>query len=173
MVELVQGPDAEARELARRLLAEARHAVLATIGDAGRPFASRIALGRAPGGGLLTLVSDLALHSAHMRARPEVALMVGEVGAKGDPLVWPRLTVEARALPVAADERPSLSQTWLAEHPKAALYIDFADFRFVRFDVHGGFLNAGFGKAFRLSPEDMGLRKQGDGSPAAGGDKNG
>lgn len=157
MVDPVQEPDADARALARRLVAEARHGVLATIDTAGRPFASRIALGRGPDGGLLTLVSDLAFHSGHMRAHPDVALLIGEVGDRGDPLVWPRLTLQGRALPTETADRPALARAWLAEHPKAALYIDFADFRFVRFEISGGFLNAGFGKAFRLSPGDMGL----------------
>jgi putative heme iron utilization protein len=44
---------------------------------------------------------------------------------------------------------------WLKGHPKAALYIDFADFAFVRLTPESALLNGGFGRAFRLSPEDL------------------
>ncbi|RMD89447.1 MAG: pyridoxamine 5-phosphate oxidase, partial [Alphaproteobacteria bacterium] len=50
-----------------------------------------------------------------------------------------------------------LRALWLAAHPKAALYVDFADFGFIRFEVAGALLNGGFGKAWRLSAADLGL----------------
>ena len=155
----VRDPDAEARALARRLIDGAAHAALAVTDPAdGTPAISRIAFARAPEGGFLTLVSSLAPHRAALEANPACALMLGEPGEKGDPLTHPRLMVKARAAFVAPDDpaRATLRDHWLARHPKAKLYIDFADFAFARLAPVSALLNGGFGRAFRLTPDDLG-----------------
>ena len=155
----VAAPDDQARALARSLIDGARHAALAVTDPAdGTPGISRIALARAPDGGLLTLVSALAPHHAALMANPACALMLGEVGAKGDPLTHPRLMVKARAAFVAPEDpaRPALRDHWLTHQPKARLYVDFADFAFVRLTPVSALLNGGFARAFRLAPEDLG-----------------
>ena len=65
--------------------------------------------------------------------------------------------IRARAEVVAADDpdRPALRAHWLKGHPKAALYIDFPDFAFVRLVPESALLNGGFARAFRLSPADL------------------
>ncbi|ESW59578.1 MAG: pyridoxamine 5-phosphate oxidase [Rhodobacter sp. CACIA14H1] len=151
--------DAEARALARDLIRGASHAALAvTDPQDGTPAISRIAFGTAPDGGFLTLVSALAPHHAALQAHPACALLLGEPGAKGDPLTHPRLMVKARAAFVAPDDpaRATLRDHWLSHHPKAKLYIDFADFAFVRLHPVSALLNGGFARAFRLMPEDLG-----------------
>ena len=150
----------EARTLARSLMLGARHAALAvTDAQTGTPGISRIAWGIAPDGGPVTLVSSLAAHAASLAAHPVCAVMVGEVGAKGDPLTHPRLMLRATAIFVAPDDptRPALRDRWLADHPKAALYVDFADFAFVRLTPLSALLNAGFARAFRLGATDLAL----------------
>ena len=69
----------------------------------------------------------------------------------------PRLSLTGRATFVADNDAglPDLRQSWLATHPKARLYIGFADFHFVRFTISSAFLNGGFGRAFRLSSADL------------------
>jgi putative heme iron utilization protein len=121
------------------------------------PFISRIGFGLAPDGGALSLMSDLALHTAALRADPRAALLIGEPGPKGDPLNSARLSLQVSAhfVPANAAERPALRQAWLATHPKAVVYIDFADFSFVRFTILGGALNGGFARAYLLTPEDL------------------
>ncbi len=151
--------DDEMRALARGLLARARFGALAVlVGEAARPFVSRIALG-SDREGPLSLVSDLAQHTAALRARPACALLVGEPGEKGDPLTHPRLSLQCMAEFVARDAPgfAPLRSAWLESHPKSKLYIDFADFSFVRFRVEEAFLNGGFGLASRLTPADLGL----------------
>ena len=151
--------DDEARALGRSLIDGARHAALAVTDPAdGTPGISRIAIGRAPGGGLLTLVSALAPHHAALKAHPACAVMLGEVGDKGDPLTHPRLMIKARAEFIAPDDpaRPALRDHWLIHQPKAKLYVDFADFAFVRLVPVSALLNGGFARAFRLAPEDLG-----------------
>ncbi len=150
------------RALARGLLGQARFAALAVlVGEAARPFVSRIALG-CDREGPLSLVSDLAQHTGALRARPACALLVGEPGEKGDPLTHPRLSLQCMAEFVARDAPGfgRLRGAWLESHPKSKLYIDFADFSFVRFRVEEAFLNGGFGLASRLTPADLGLEPE-------------
>ena len=88
---------------------------------------------------------------------------MGEPG-RGDPLAHPRLTLAARAEPA---DKAALREALLARHPKAALYFDFADFALLRLAPSGAFLNGGFGKAFRLSPEDLARPRRGRLTPPA------
>lgn len=149
----VAAADDAARVLAKRLLHAAKHGALAVIDpETGTPGISRIALGRCPDGWPLSLISELASHTAALRANPAAALMVGDVEEKGDPLTHPRLMIRVKAEFVAKD---GLRDHWLQSHPKAKLYVDFADFHFVRLMVISGVLNAGFARAYRLAPADL------------------
>lgn len=118
---------------------------------------TRIAIARDRAGQPLTLISDLSQHTRALAADPRASLLVGEPGPKGDPLTHPRLTLQVNAVFVDRDlaQAEGLRDTYLAQHPKAQLYIDFADFRFVRFTVIEAHLNGGFGKAFSLTPDDL------------------
>jgi len=160
MTDPIRPTDDEARAQARDLIAAARIAALGTLDDDGAPVVTRIAFGRDAQGAAMTLVSDLSQHSRAMARDPRVSLLLGEVAGKGDPLTHPRLTLLAQAVPVprGGAEHAACAPAWLATHPKAKLYIGFADFGFVRFDVSAGLLNGGFGRAYRLSPADMGLQ---------------
>ena len=154
----VAAADDAARSLARQLLAQARHAALAWVDpETGAPGISRIAFGLDAAGVPLSLISGLAPHTAALRAQPSCAVMVGEPGEKGDPLTHPRLMLRAVAEFVAVDDpgRAALRAHWLQGHPKAALYVDFSDFAFVRLRPHAALLNAGFARAFRLEPQDL------------------
>lgn len=154
----IRPTDDEARGLARSLVAGARHGALGVLDpDSGVPVVTRIAVVPGPDGTPLALVSDLSNHTRALRADPACSLLVGEPGAKGDPLTHPRLTIQARAAFVArdGDDHARLRGHYLARQPKAKLYIDFGDFSLVRLVPTGAFLNGGFGKAFVLTPEDL------------------
>lgn len=141
--------DEEARRLAHELMQSARHGALAILRN-GLPFVSRIAL--APKDSeFLTLVSDLAPHTQAMRVSPRASLMIGEPG-KGDPLAHPRLTI---GVTCAFIDKQSAASEYLAHQPKAQLYIGFADFHLVRLTPVEGHLNGGFGRAYRLTAEDL------------------
>lgn len=153
----VQPADDAARALAKELL-RLGHASLAwTDPETGTPGISRISFANDPEAGLLTLISGLAPHFRALARHPDCALMLGEVGAKGDPLTHPRLMIRARAAFVAADDPalPVLRRRWLARSPKAAVYIDLPDFAFVRLLPGSALLNGGFARAHRLSPADL------------------
>lgn len=158
MTDPIRPTDDEARELARSLMADAPFAALATVNDTGHPLVTRVAFGLCPGGQPISLISSLALHSQLLRANPVCSLLVSEPGTKGDPLTHPRLSLVARAQFVdnQSAAHQELADHYLQSHPKAKLYIGFKDFSFVRFHLEIGHLNGGFGKAFQLTPSDLG-----------------
>ena len=150
--------DDEARALARGLVAGMTHAALGVIDpDSGAPLVSRIALVPADAGAPLALVSDLSHHTRALRANPACSLLIGEPGPRGDPLTHPRLTVQATALfvPHGHPDHAGLAETFVTHQPKAKLYIGFADFALVRFDIRAAYLNGGFGKAYRMTAADI------------------
>ena len=154
----LQPADDASRAQARALLTAARHGALAVIDPATQtPGISRIAVGICPEGWPMTLISSLAAHRAALTATPAAALMVGDVGAKGDPLTHPRLMIRVSAQFIAADDptRPYIRAKWLQDHPKATLYVDFADFAFCRLMPVSALLNGGFGRAYALTPDDL------------------
>ena len=151
----VRPADDAARALVRTILTQSRTAALAfQHPETGGPFASRIAVA-CTSAGLVTLVSDLSIHSRAIRASPSAGLLIGDLPDRGDPLNAPRVSLSVLAEPTDAAIRPKLRAEWLAAHPKAKLYADFQDFRFVRFEILSGALNGGFGRAFALTARDI------------------
>ena len=154
----IRPTDDAARDQARALIAEARFAALATLVPAtGAPMVTRIALVPGPDGSPLSLVSDLSAHTGALKANPACSLLVGEPGPKGDPLTHPRLTLQAQAhfVPHGHADHAALAAHYLTHYPKAQLYIGFADFALVRFTITEAHLNGGFGKAYRLTAQDL------------------
>ena len=142
---------------ATALLRAATHAALATLApEDGHPMVSRIGIAVMTDGVPVTLVSDLATHTPALRADARCSIMVGEPG-KGDPLAHPRVMLRCRAEPI--DPRSAVQAAaraaYLGSHAKAKLYVDFADFHFIRLVPEGGVFNAGFGQAYRLTPSDL------------------
>ncbi|MDV7142321.1 pyridoxamine 5'-phosphate oxidase family protein [Tropicimonas sp. TH_r6] len=154
----IRPTDDEARQIARDLLDRARFGALGVIDpDSGGPMVTRVAVGTSPERTPLLLVSTLSAHTGALRANPACSLLLGEPGPKGDPLTHPRLSLQATArfVPRDAADHPAMRDRWLRDHPKAKLYIDFGDFGFVRLETEQALLNGGFGKAYRLGPEDL------------------
>ena len=154
----IRPTDQEARALAADLLAGANYAALAVIDPQSKgPFASRIAFARLLPTQCVTLISDLSFHTKALRANPKCSLLIGAPGDKGDPLTHPRLTLQCTANFITRkhEQFTQMRAQYLDCQPKAKLYIDFADFNFVRFEIHTGHLNGGFGKAFVLNPSDF------------------
>ena len=146
--------DAEGRVLAHALLDRSRTAALAYTDPEG-PGISRIAFGLDPDGLPLTLISALSAHFTALKATPACAILVGEPADKGDPLNHPRLMLRARAEFLPRRDHHPLRAHWLHSHPESALYLDFADFAFVRLHPVSAILNAGFGRAMHLTPADL------------------
>ncbi len=153
--DLFQPLDDQARAIVAELMTST-HAALAVTRADGTPSVTRIALAVLDLGDKdnvpVTLISDLSSHTKALRSTRACALLIGDPGEKGDPLTHPRLTLHCQAGFVAQGcaAHVALREPYLAQRPKAKLYMDFADFHFVRFDVVDGLLNAGFGKAYRF-----------------------
>ena len=156
----IRPTDDEARALARELLDQARFGALGVIDPGtGAPMVTRVAVGTDPDGRPVSLVSDLSAHTRALKASPLCSLLVGEPGGRGDPLTHPRLTLQGRARFVRKGEEgyEALRARWVEGHRKSTLYVDFADFSFAVLDLDAAHLNGGFGRAFVLTPGDLGL----------------
>ncbi len=136
---------------ARRLLRAARSATLATSA-AGQPFASLVTPAAAPDLAVLLLLSSLSEHTRHLHADPRCAVLVAGPAESANPQTAPRLTVTGLAERV---DDPALKARWLAIHPYAALYADFADFALWRIRPGGALLVGGFARASRLRVADL------------------
>lgn len=153
----IRPTDDVARDLGKSLMKDAQVGALAVIDpETGAPFVSRIGLS-SHRGSMIGLISELSAHTRALRANPEASLLVGEIADRGDPLNHPRLTLQVVAEFVSREASgfDDLRAAYLERNPKARLYIDFADFHLVRFRTRAAFLNGGFGKAFRMTPEDL------------------
>jgi putative heme iron utilization protein len=144
-------PGFDAAGLAKHLLRTIRSGALATLGPDGVPFATLVTVATDPDGSPLLLTSRLSGHTANMEREPRVSILLAQTG-KGDPLAHPRLTVTGRA---GRTGEPRVRARFLARHPKAELYADFADFSFWRVEIAGGHLNGGFARAASLSAADL------------------
>lgn len=156
----IRPTDDAARRMGRDLIDGAAFGAIAVLHpDTGLPHVTRIAIVAGPCGQPVTLISDLSVHTRALRADPRASLLLGEPGPRGDPLTHPRITLQVTAefIRHGTPDHAALRAHYLRRQPKAKLYVDFADFAFARLRVQGGALNGGFGKAFELSPADLGL----------------
>lgn len=155
--DVLRPTDDEAIRLGKTLLRAARHAALSVLEPgSGWPLASRVSVATDCAGRPLILVSDLSAHTGGLIGDERCSLLFGEAG-KGDPLAHPRMTLKCRARKVerGTDGHAAIAQRFLARHPKATLYADFADFSYFRLEPENASLNGGFGKAYKLSRDDL------------------
>lgn len=155
--EVIRPTDDEATGLARSLMRSARYGALAVLDpETGAPQASRVAVATDLDGTPIILVSSLSGHTPGLLADARCSLLLGEPG-KGDPLAHPRVTIACRAERVERDseDHVRIARRFLARHPKAKLYADFGDFAYFRLHPEGASLNGGFGKAYRLTADDL------------------
>jgi heme iron utilization protein len=139
---------------ARRLIRAAGSAALATQA-AGQPFASLVTPAAAPDLSPLLWLSTLSEHTRQLRAEPRCALLFAGEPDGPNPQTTPRVTLTGQAEPVGGPEAAALKARWLARHPYAALYADFADFALWRIAPGGALLVGGFARAVRLRLSDF------------------
>ena len=139
---------------ARRLIRAAGSAALATQAD-GQPFASLVTPAAAPDLSPLLWLSTLSEHTRQLRAEPRCALLFTGEPEGPNPQTTPRVTLTGQAEPVEGPEAAALKARWLARHPYAALYADFADFALWRIAPGGALLVGGFARAVRLRLPDL------------------
>jgi putative heme iron utilization protein len=148
---MATGNDRDQGTAARRLMRGRDHAALATS-LAGRPYVSLVACACDIDASPILLLSDLAQHTANLRADPLVSLLFDDTQDHPDRLAGPRLTLLGHA------ERcpdPRAAARFAARHPSSAAYAGFADFHLYRVVVERGHLVAGFGRIAWIETEDL------------------
>ncbi len=142
-------PVFDGRALVRELISEAAHATLGTLDASGGPFTSLVALAKDEDLSPIIITSHLSGHTAHLERDGRVSLLIARIG-KGDPLAHPRLTLTGRAHAAHPGEAEyeRLRAVYLAQNPKAQLYIELPGFWFWKIVPERVALNGGFGKAW-------------------------
>lgn len=135
----------------RRLLRSVRSGTLASSAQ-GQPFASLVTPACAPDLSLLLFLSDLSEHTRHLRAEPRCSVLVCGPAAEANPQTAPRVTITGMA---EAVEDKSLKARFLAVHPYATLYAEFADFSVWRIRPLAALFVGGFARAVRLRAADL------------------
>lgn len=154
---VIRETDADAIQLAKSLVREARFGALAALDAAdGWPLASRVGVATTADGAPLILISLLSAHTQALLKDARCSLLLGEP-SKGDPLAYPRITLVCRAerLERGGSSDEEARQRYLKRHPKAKLYAGLGDFSFFRLQSVRANLNGGFGKAYHLTPGDL------------------
>ncbi|MEM1142275.1 MAG: DUF2470 domain-containing protein [Pseudomonadota bacterium] len=147
--------DDEVRETVKTMVRTARFGSLALIDSkTAHPVVSRIGLATDTDGAPVFPVSSLSGRDADMESDGRASLMVGEPG-KGDPLAHARITLQGRVERLTDEDHQRARRRYLARHPKASIYIDFADFSLWRLNIDSASYNGGFGKAYALNPSDF------------------
>jgi heme iron utilization protein len=131
---------------ARRIIRAASAATLATQQE-GQPFASLVTPACAPDLSPLLWLSTLSEHTRHLQREPRCALLFTGPAETANPQTAPRVTLTGLAEPVTD---AALKARWLARHPYAALYAEFADFGLWRIQPLGALMVGGFARATRL-----------------------
>ena len=156
-IDPVRKTDDEALALTRELLEETKYASLG-VNDVSSnyPLVSRVAACSSRETGLFFAGSDLSVHSKCLVEDAKCSIMLGEPG-KGDGLAYARITFVGETSRMKNDDaqRKLFREVFLNTHPKAELYIDFADFGFYPLNLMRGLLNGGFGKAYHLDQKDL------------------
>ncbi len=148
---------AQAQELQKRaaeIIATSRQGSLATRlarGDqpvgVGFPYVSLVLLAPDEAGRPFLLLSDLSEHAQNLQANPDLALLLEQSEGKPDPLAEPRLTLLGRARQITDDEEQRrLRAAFVAAHPRAKVWAEFADFKPYRIDWLTAHFVAGFGR---------------------------
>jgi heme iron utilization protein len=153
--QVLRETDDAARAQALALLRESEYGALATLEPStGWPLASRVSLALDALGSPLILISRLSAHYGALEADARCSLLLGEVG-EGDPLRHPRISVICIAKKIPSEQRAEAKMHFLKRHPGAEIYADFGDFDFWALVPQRASLNAGFGKAYSLTAEDV------------------
>lgn len=138
---------------ARRLVRGAFKAALATRhASTGYPYASLITVATEPDGIPVFLISGLAQHTKNLADDDRASILFDGTSGLGDPLQGGRVSVFGRA---ARTDSATARARFLARHPEAAGYADFADFAFYRLAVEGAHYVGGFGRIHDLTAEQL------------------
>jgi len=140
----------------KQLLRTTPLGALATLrAGSSNPFCSLVNIGTMPDGSPILLISRLAVHTGNIAADKRVSLLLSEQGAP-DPLAAPRISIVGVAEQLAEPGTVATARRrYLATHPSAELFVNFADFSFYRIAIDSVHLVSGFGRIFDLSGAEV------------------
>jgi putative heme iron utilization protein len=144
-----------------RLLESQHTLLLATASPEGRPDISYAPSVRGPKGCFYIFISELAAHTAHLRQNPKASVMVMEPEAQSrNPFARERATFQCRAREVSPGESGHAQQLDRLQEQfgqTVALLRSLPDFHLFELSPDNGRYVAGFGRAFKISVEDLSL----------------
>jgi putative heme iron utilization protein len=139
--------------MAKRLLRRALKGALATLDRrSGHPYASLVGVATEPDGTPILLLSRLAEHTRNLELDARASLLIDGSDATGDPLAAGRVSLLGRVVPSSSG---TARRRYLARHPEAEGYADFADFSFFGLVVERAHYIGGFGRICPLAGEDV------------------
>ena len=102
------------------------------------------------------LMSSLAVHTNNIAHNPKASLFVSEEDdGQGGTFAAARANLLGEVHAVAEAEVAELRAAYLAEHPKAAVWAGFGDFRLYRMEIADIYFVGGFGRMGYITPEDF------------------
>lgn len=119
-------------------------------GDGGRPYGSLVTIACDVDGAPILLLSRLSAHTRHLQADPRAALLVEDASRRHNPQTGPRVSLIGRIDPSGEARH---RRRFLARHPSAAAYADFADFAFHRMTVERAHYVGGFARAHWIAAD--------------------
>jgi hypothetical protein len=129
----------------REIVRAARQAALATLQpDSRGPLVSLVTVAPDVDGSPILLLSRLAEHTRNIAADNRVSLLFDGTKGYANPQEGPRVSVVGR---IERRSEARLRRRFLARHPGAKLYADFADFAVHRVVVERVHWVGGFGRA--------------------------
>ncbi len=156
--ELLYDPDVPTPthgERARTLVDALATGTLCTIAKdpAGFPYGSFVTFAM-DGPSPIFFISSLAEHTKNLRLDGRASLLVAE-GGDADPLANGRVTLLGPCHELEPGEaREAAKEAYLAAHPNASYYIDYADFGFWKLDVEAVRYIGGYGRMSWVGLED-------------------
>jgi len=138
----------------RMVVRTRRSAVLGTAlaTGGGWPYTSLVTVACDTDGSPITLFSTLSDHTRNLDVDARASLLFEDASRRANPQTGPRATLLGRSAP---DDEPRLRRRFLALHPGAAMYAQFADFRIFRMSVERVHWVGGFAQARWLGPPDV------------------
>lgn len=144
------------------LLDAHRQAVLATLNpDSGAPYTAMTAYAMAGdrlADGFLVHLSNLSAHKHHLRRDGRASLIVFEPDdGQRETLQHRRVALDCAAefLVKDSDDCAAAKERYLAKFPGHKVMFGLPDFDLIRLMPRAGILNAGFGRAYRVTADDM------------------
>ncbi|WP_018182282.1 HugZ family protein [Kaistia granuli] len=126
---------------------------LATLDEAGNPFATLVTIGLYPDGRPILSISDLAAHTHNLKRDPRASLLlVAPGGEGGNPLAGARITLVGT---FEKTEDPVAAWRYALHQGKAARASALPGFHYYAMNVTSSHLVAGFGNIAQVPAKDL------------------